>query len=190
MNRRLTIRDIAGFCPEEAIWKMMADVSTLLIEDDKGRLLTPDSIIVEGNSFMLETSTFIDATNEFLAPEHVSSQEPNIKQLVWSLGSIAYFMATGHIVFGGHGSNYQKEHPTVVLPILPKGMQELTTILHKCLCYAPDERPSMRALNNISLQGLDSCKKRQRRQTKEIQGEQEEEITNHGEKWPEEMTER
>ena len=187
MNEKLTIQDIAGFCPEEAVWKMMADVSTFLIKDKKGGFLTPYSIEVDGNTFIVETCN--EAVGEYLAPEQDTSQMLDARQMVWTLGSIAYYMATGHVVFGGHGSNYQKDHPSAPLPVLPKGLQELTPILQKCLCHAPHERISMQDLNDISLHGLKSCEERQRKLAKATIDERKEISQDTGDKWPEEMIE-
>ena len=55
MDTKITIRHIAGFCPEEAIWKMMADVCDFLIADGGSFLLCPDAIFIDGNSFIVDT---------------------------------------------------------------------------------------------------------------------------------------
>lgn len=187
MSKKLTIQDIAGFCPEDAIWKMLNDVSSFLIKDDKGCFLSPNSIIIDGNSFIVETCA--EVANEYFAPEQEVSQMPKAMQTVWSLGSVAYYMATGHVIFGGYGSYYQKEHPTVPLPSLPKGLQKLNSVLQKCLSYAPDERLSIKELNEVSLQEFVSCKKRERKLSKIYLDTKSKEILSINDKWPEEMIE-
>lgn len=187
MNNKLTLRDIAGFCPEEAIWKMMSDVSAFLLMDNGGYNLTPESVAIDGNTFIIETEQ--KALSEFLAPEQSDHQKPETKQMVWSLGAVAYYTATGHVIFGGHGGVYQKEHPSVPLPVLQKDYQALTPILQKCLCYNPEERISMKELNLFSQRGLNSCKKQQRKKSMAIKEEQKKEVKYIGEKWPEEMIE-
>ena len=187
---RMTIRDIAGFCPEEAVWKMIADVSELLLKEGYGNMLTPDSIVVEGYAFMVETGgEGISPSTEFLAPEHESGVKSDEIQMVWSLGALAYYTATGHIIFGGHGGRYQKAHPSVALPVLPKGLQALTPVLQKCLCFAPDERIKLNDLRELAQQGLKACEKRQRRQSVSATNESNKEVKPIGEKWPEEMIE-
>lgn len=186
MSKKLTIQDIAGFCPEEAIWKMIADVSTFLIKDDTACYLAPNSIVVDGNSFIVERSE--TTTSEYLAPEQLSHRQPNEKQKVWSLGAVVYYMSTGHTLFGGHGSIYQKEHPSVLLPVLPKGLQALTSILQKCLCYSPEERISLQELHELSQRGLVTCE-RQHRMSMQTKTEQRKEVKDISEKWPEEMIE-
>ena len=190
MKYKMTIRDIAGFCPEEAIWKMMADVSECLTNDGVGNGLSPDSVMVDGNSFILNNSTQV-IENEFHAPEHRKGQPSDEKEEVWSLGAIAYYASTGHIVFGGYGSKYQKEHPLVTLPALPKGLQSLTSLLQKCLCYDPKERICLNDLNGLVRKGLEECGKQRRKKTKSSNDEEikDNEVKYTGEKWPEEMIE-
>ena len=189
MKYKMTIRDIAGFCPEEAVWKMMADVSECLLNDGVCNGLSPDSVIVDGMSFMVSRIQTIE--NEFLAPEHKNGQQSNEKEAVWSLGAIAYYAATGHVVFGGYGSSYQKEHPSVPLPVLPKGVQVLTPILQKCLCYDSNERIGLKDLHNFARKGLEECGRQKRKKIQSAKGEEkkENEVKYTGEKWPEEMVE-
>lgn len=187
MSKKLTIHDIAGFCPEEAIWKMLKDVSTFLIKDDNSCFLSPNSIVIDGKSFIVDSCTEI--INDYLAPEQNVNQIPNSEQMVWSIGSVAFYMATGHNIFGGFGSSYQKEHPTVALPVLPKGLQELNFVLHKCLCYAPDERLSIIELNHASIRGLDSCEKRKSKLIEVAKDNPPREFLSIDDKWPEEMIE-
>ena len=132
----MTIHDIAGFCPEEAVWKLLADVSECLLNDGVGNGLSPDTVTIDGNTFMVNGTE--EAENTFQAPEHKDGQPSDEKENVWSLGATAYYAATGHVVFGGHGGSYQKEHPLVTLPALPKGMQALTPLMQRCLCYLGD----------------------------------------------------
>ena len=184
---RMTIRDIAGFCPEDAIWKMMADVSAFLLKDEMEYTLTPDSIMIDGNMFMVTKAR--EALNEFIAPEQHNEQSTGVAQMVWSLGAVAYYAATGHVVFGGHGGSYQKEHPSVALPILPKAFQTLTPVLQRCLCYAPEGRINLKELYESSQKGFVDCDKQQRKRNAVTAKEQEKVVKNIGEKWPEEMIE-
>ena len=190
MSERMTIRDIAGFCPEEAVWKMLADVSFFLLKEVNCYRLTPDSIVIDGKTFMVaEDEDCQSPLTEFLAPEQDNREKTEAVQMVWSLGAVAYFMATGHIVFGGHGSSYQKEHPSVVLPILPKDLHKLTPVLQKCLNYTPDKRIRLNDLKEIALKGLNACEKEQRRQVDSTAKKTVKEVKSIGEKWPEEMRE-
>lgn len=188
MNARITIRDISGFCPEEAVWKMMADVSTLLLKDKIPCFLTPDSVMVDGNTFVFDPNPV--AVGEFLAPEQNGNQEPKAESLVWALGAVAYFMATGHVIFGGHGGRYQKIYSSVSLPFLPKGFQALTPLLQKCLCYCPDERVSLKNLNVLSLEGLNLCDNKQREEPVVVKTGKNSILKSAHERWPEAMVEK
>jgi hypothetical protein len=187
MKNEITIRDIAGFCPEEAVWKMMADVSGVLLKETNGAVIHPDAILVDGDTFFLENRTTPDST--FLAPEQESSQKPDTEQMVWALGATAYFMATGHIIFGGFGGQYQRQHPAVALPMLSKSMYELTPVLHRCLQQKPTERIRLEELKGLADNGLVACNKR----TRESHVQKMQELTHiakcQGERWPEQMIE-
>jgi hypothetical protein len=189
MKYNMTIRDIAGFCPEEAIWKMIADVSECLLKESVDDGLSPDSVIIDGNSFMV--NHIKDTEYEFHAPEHKDGQLSDEKEEVWSIGAIAYYMSTGHVIFGGHGGKYQKEHPLVSLPALPKGLQFLTPLLQKCLCFDSNERIALKDLNNFARKGLEECSKQRRKKTISAKEEEKKEnvVKYTGEKWPEEMIE-
>ena len=189
----MTIHDIAGFCPEEAVWKLLADVSECLLNDGVGNGLSPGVVTIDGNTFMVNGTE--EAENTFQAPEHKDGQPSDEKENVWSLGATAYYAATGHVVFGGHGGSYQKEHPLVTLPALPKGMQALTPLMQRCLCYDANERIGLKALNDLARKGFEECGKLGRTfrgKRREERGERRENSAfpikeERGEKWPEEM---
>lgn len=188
MTERMTIRDIAGFCPKEAVWKMIADVSQCLQNGAEHGGLSPDAVLVDGNSFLVLDVP--NMGNEYLAPEHEMGAKCKEKETVWSLGAIAYFAATGHIVFGGHGGAYQKRNSLVPLPVLPKGLQDLSFVLQRCLCYNPEERVGLKELNSLAQEGLLSCKQQERRGATNGNGKKKtEEVKGADEKWPEEMKE-
>ena len=141
MTEKIRIRDIAGFCPEEAVWKMMIDISHLISDVKMVTQPNPDSILVDGDAFIIDTD--IDEIDAFLAPEQYDVDKKDIKQAVWALGATAYFMATGHVIFGGFGGKYQKNHPNVPLPNMPKTLHSLTPVIHKCITCVPSERISL-----------------------------------------------
>lgn len=182
----MTVRDIAGFCPEKAIWKMMVDVSALLSDGNVIHNISPDSVTIDGDMFIVETEQGIQ--NEFVAPEN-NEGRPDMKQMVWSLGAVTYFAATGHVIFGGHGGNYQKNNPSVPLPVMPKNFQALTTVLHKCICHNPEKRISMVEVHKLAQIGLALCEKRLRIKNDTVNKMTEKKDKLNGEKWPEEMVE-
>lgn len=182
----MNIRDIAGFCPEEAVWKMMTDVSSFLLKERVPYLLTPDTIVVDGNIFIVETGH--EVLNEFLAPEY-NANNIDMPQMVWALGAVAYYVATGHVFFGGHGGIYQREHPSVYLPVLPKSMQSLNPVVQRCLCYEVEKRIVMEELCELCRSGWNVCVKNQRASSGIIIDEHHKNVEYTGQKWPEEMIE-
>lgn len=188
MSKKMTVNDIAGFCPEEAVWKMIADVSAWLMEEKSDCKLTPKSIVVAGDAFIVETGC--ETLDEFLAPEQMNSDFANEKQSVWTLGAVAYYAATGHIIFGGHGGRYQAQHPSVSLPILQKGLLQLTYVLQKCLCCNPLDRVTLSELHSMSINGLQKCRAQKREKTTASIKTNQSEITEQlGYNWPEKMIE-
>lgn len=172
MNERMTIRDIAGFCPEEAIWKMLADVSDFLLKDGKGYVLRSDAIAIDGSTFMVEAEQ--SATTE--------------AEMVWALGAVAYEAVMGHVVFGGHGESYQQQHPHVALPHLPKAFQRLTPIVHQCLCHDEGKRIGLKDLSQQAHKGLETCRQ-EGRETVPTTATSTTTEKRQREKWPEEMRE-
>lgn len=171
-NLKIKLSDIAGFCPEEAIWKLIVDVSDFLIKEKCGYHLSADTIMVDGDTFLIESN----------------KDDENASEMVWTLGAIVYYVATGHIIFGGHGQSYQQDHPHVPLPALPKVYHSLTPVVHQCLCSDADKRVSLEELHGIACKELDACRKQQRsRETTNIKTNKKD--NKHVEKWPEEMKE-
>lgn len=183
----MKIKDIIGLCPEEAIWKMMADISEFLIKDSHTHVLDPDNITIDGDTFLIGSAQKV--AKEFLPPEQEVSEPPGMPQMVWSLGALAYYAASGHVVFGGHGGSYQKEHPHVPLPKLPKSMRALTPVVQQCLHSDPSERIELEKLHDLAVNGLRACSQRQREKSDVLDNGHPGEKTAEGEKWPEEMTE-
>lgn len=149
---------------------MLADVSAFLLEENGGYQITADTVTVAGNQFMV--------TGE-------KNQTPK-EEMVWALGAAAFYAATGHVVFGGHGFSYQQEHPHAALPVLQKSFQTLTPVIHQCLCAEKSKRISMESLMLSAEKGLAACSKRQRIKAEPV-SEPTRESHHEGEKWPEEM---
>lgn len=185
MSERITISDIAGFCPEEAVWKLLADVSQAAIEGATCTL-TPSSVVCDGDSFIIEKSQ--DAGG-FSAPEVQEHTAVGEAQMVWSLGALAYFSATGRQLFGGRGSAYQREHPSVALPGMPKGFQRTASLVRACLDFNPEKRPCMKDICEHAQKGQDSCKTQdfEHKGTKPFNLKSPSDTL--GDKWPEKMIE-
>lgn len=186
MNKRITLRDIAGYCPEDAIWKMVADLGQN-IKNNHNCPSSPDGVIVDDLSFLIDETVTIQ--EEFLAPEITDGTTQGIKQEIWTLGALIYYASSGRILFGGHGGTYQKSHPNVLLPALRKDHQPLTALMQQCLKNEPEDRIDINRLVTEAHKGLENCLKMTRGH-KEIAKETSAAIfKNQKENWPEEMKE-
>ena len=187
MNEKITISDIAGFCPEEAVWKMLADVC-IAAQEGRRCSLSPDSIIYDGDTFVIEeTSEKPDSCTAPEAQGHATTDEP---QMVWSIGAVSYYAATGRQLFGGRGSAYQREHPSVELPTLPKKFQRMSSLIQSCLDANPSKRPSIKDIAEQAQKGLASHKFLHPTEHTVSQRTIQKDTTDPlGDKWPEEMAE-
>ena len=127
---KLTLTGIAGFCPEPAVWQLVADLCDIVQAHRSGAYLAPENIIADHYSFRVD-DTGVEA-QEFQAPETAATGQVTDAQCVWSMGALIYYCTLGRVVFGGHGSAYQRQHPDVALPVLPKTHRALTPVLHRC----------------------------------------------------------
>jgi len=184
MNDVITLRAIAGYCPEEAIWKLVADLCDSLT--DTTPFLSPDTIWVDDTNFMIGEGKGSGAA-AFLPPEYKEGEPLTNEQLIWSVGSIAYYASSGRVPFGGHGGTYQKLNPQAPLPVLQKRHQSLTPIVQRCMQYNPTQRMSRSELTQIAHQELARCRSKIRQRfTHETNTNKQE--TEQYEKWPEAMS--
>ena len=186
MNKRITLRDIAGYCPEEAIWRMAADLGQC-IKDNSQCPTSPDEVIVDGLSFLIGEKT--DERPEFMPPECVNKAPCGQPQQVWTLGALIYHASSGRTLFGGHGGAYQNTHPNVLLPSLQKSHQSLTALMQQCLQHDPSSRISIGKLVDEALKGLEKCRKTTRSHRKAAQDAAATSDKRRKENWPEEMIE-
>jgi len=187
MNKRITLEQIAGYCHDQAIWKLIADLASG-VASKSDCLLSPAAVIVDGNTFLIDDSAPV--MKEFRAPECIDSKTSAQAQQVWSIGAIAHYASSGRILFGGNGSNYQHEHPEAPLPVLQKKHQALTPLVQRCLCHDPSQRISLQELANEARCGLERCSNSPRQP---LQSTSKTPSTvkpaASAESWPEEMTE-
>lgn len=182
-DRSLTLKSIAGYCIEEALWKFVVDIVPD-IQDKKFILrgIDPDMVVIENDDFHIQPKD--DVVPSFCAPE----EELGEKAMVWSLGALLCYASSGHLIFGGSGSLYQAKHPSVKLPVLQKKHSTLTPLVQSCLVYNPQKRISLDELVIEARKGLELCKKRARSKSKVKVEKDYPVISSLDERWPEEMT--
>lgn len=189
-SQTITLHDIAGFCTEEAIWKMMADLSSMVGTPAAPPSLSPAVVTVDGSAFYVSDNVLPDAV--FMPPEQPAAQRQCAPEgLVWAIGALACYAATGHVLFGGRGGTYQRQHQEVALPVLPKAMQQLTPVVQRCLHAKPGERIGAAELHDAALEQLERCKRKVRPVApKRAEEDSTTKNTMAGQRWPEEMSEQ
>ena len=179
---RLTLKSIAGYCIEEALWKFLLDVVAEI--QKKGIVLEgidPDMVVVENEDFYLVNKDNIRPS--FCAPEGEASEAA----MAWSIGALVCYASSGHSIFGGCGSLYQKKHPSVKLPVLQKKHRPLTSLVQRSLAYPPESRISLNEMMIEAKNGLELCKKRSRSKSKTKAKQEQPTSGSLDERWPEEM---
>ncbi len=181
-DRSLTLKSIAGYCIEEALWKFVIDIAAEILEK-KFVLggIDPDMVVIENEDFHILPKE--NVTSSFCAPECKSSEAA----MVWSLGALLCYASSGHLIFGGSGGLYQSKHPDVKLPALQKRHNQLTPLVQRCLVFSPEKRISMDELVIEARKGLELCKKRARSKL-DVKVEKGHSVRSSLDKrWPEEM---
>ena len=155
MNEKMNISTIAGFCNEQALWKLLVDLTSKQIEcnSSKWMIPAPEHIVVDGDGFRLDKEGSKEQSAEFYPPEGCNDYTE--ASFVWSLGALVCYASSGHYVFGGRGGAYQLDKPDVDLPTLRKEHSTLTPIVKRCLCYSPSERISLKELRDLTVKGLE-----------------------------------
>ena len=152
----MTIHSIAGFCNEKTLWKLLVDLSSILLKETTNawKVITPEMVIIDGDDFRLSNEALQGQSTEFYPPEGVGKS--GSEGLVWSLAALVCYASSGHYVFGGRGGSYQRSHPRVELPTLKKEHSGLATLVKRGLCYAPSQRISLDDLYETAIKGLEA----------------------------------
>ena len=151
MSEKMNISTMAGFCNEQALWKLLAD---LTCDSSKWMIPAPELILVDGDGFRFDKEGTREQATVFYPPEGCNNYTE--AGFVWSLGALVCYASSGHYVFGGRGGAYQHEKPDVDLPTLRKEHSALTPIVKRCLCYSPSDRINLKELRDLAVKGLES----------------------------------
>ena len=152
----MSISTMAGFCNEQALWKLLVDLASYQIECNSPKWLipAPEFVLVDGDGFRIDKNGAKEQTIEFYPPE--GRNDYTEASFVWSLGALVCYASSGHYVFGGRGGAYQHDKPDVDLPTLRKEHSALTPIVKRCLRYSPSDRISLKELRELAVKGLES----------------------------------
>ena len=152
----MTIHSIAGFCHEKALWKLLVDLSSILLNETSNvwKVVTPEMVIIDGEDFGLINENSQNQSTEFYPPEGIENSTS--EGLVWSLAALVCYASSGHYVFGGRGGSYQRSHPKVELPTLRKEHSSLAALVKRGLCYTPSQRINLDEFHAMAVRGLES----------------------------------
>lgn len=179
---KLTLKSIAGYSIEEALWKFLTDIASEIQEKKSvSEGVDPDMVVIENDDFHLEGLN--NPKPSFCAPEKEASEAA----MVWSLGALLCYASSGHLIFGGRGSLYQSKYPSVKLPVLQKKHSSLTPLVQRCLAFSPEKRISLNELVIEAKNGLVLCKKRVRSKSNTLVKPERSTTSSIDERWPEEM---
>jgi len=183
----MTIKSVAGYCFESALWKILLDLSKDS-EDRKDKdwqIVTPDNVWIEGEDFLVANNGLQVPLKEFYPPEGIENLDE--AGMVWSLGALVCYASSGHCIFGGSGGAYQRCHPAVELPVLRKEHCALTPLVQKCLNYSPAKRIRLKDIHTAAIEGLKASKMKKRVVIEADQPETKDLVNVSNDVWPEEM---
>lgn len=183
----MTIHAVAGYCHETVLWKMILDVCSELLDgkSKEWRVLMPDTVVVDGEKFRLEHNTQQTTAPEFYPPEGIGKLGE--AATVWSLGALICYASSGHYIFGGRGGTYQHDNPQVELPMLRKDHACLNALVQRCLCYSPDQRISLKELQEAAQKGMETARKKARKKMDKVTTDAGKTIVFTDDGWPEKM---
>lgn len=149
MEKELTLKDIAGYVTEKAIWQMMLNLSANWRHGDLCGL-TPDDIHVKNEELSLYSDCLDKDKNKtfglFDAPEMFRDHAINFDQEkaeVWTLGALAFYALMGMNVFEGKGGKTQTCDTEVPRISSAHASGSLSALVFRCLNFSPTFRPSM-----------------------------------------------
>lgn len=158
MKPHITLKEIAGYATEKAVWQLLLDLSALCGKEQLCGL-TADEVMLQGTDFLLHRRPSVETTafTSFDAPETFSRKEADAASQasdVWTLGALAFYAITGMDVFEGKGGATQTAETAVPQIGSAHAGKQLSTLIHQCLAYAPSARPTAEAITRLAREQL------------------------------------
>lgn len=129
----LTIKDIAGYCREELLWDFIIDVAREM-QTSHFMPTEPEHVLISNTK-----------SASFCLADNLPTSEDDSER-VWNMAALAFFISTGHLIFGGKGISYQIKHPGVKLPTMIKEHASINSLFQQCTNSDPHIRPSLQEL--------------------------------------------
>ena len=120
--------------------------ANILIERDVSRVLVTDFGLARAvdDASMTQTGFFVGTPN-YMSPEQAQGHRVDGRSDLFSLGSVLYFMASGHMPFRADSalsvlSRISSDQPTPLRQVNSDVSQTLCDIIEKLISKAPDDR--------------------------------------------------
>ncbi len=158
MEKQLYAADFAGHCTELTAWKLLKDISEIVLNQQNDINISPFFIIInDDGSFMLSTTKENVIDRIFEAPE-MESRGRTEASYVWSLAATVFFCMMGCSIMNGRGGMAQ--HKKSKIPYMRNGMPELSKLVQECLNYDSLQRPSLQYVHQQALTHYNLCLKK------------------------------
>lgn len=157
MNKEITLSDIAGYATERTVWQLILNLADHCgqssIQD-----ISPGKIIVNGSAFEVSHAPEQNPTRSFAAPESFAAEKLSLTSSsdVWTIGALAFYAITGMEVFEAKGGITQTINTEIPRISSAYTGRRLSDLIRQCLCFTPDERPSLEDIKRQADEAL-SC---------------------------------
>jgi serine/threonine-protein kinase len=125
------------------------DFGLMAVESREGSSAPAKNRQGESIRAMLSRASGACGTPGFIAPEVIAGAEIDGRSDIYALGSVAYWLLTGDILFDNTNTyDVIKDHLSKPPPPLPDHVVapvELRDLVHECLAKIPDDRPKSMA---------------------------------------------
>lgn len=154
MEETLHASDLAGHCNEVTAWRVLRDVSGILLTDPTLPVSPYLIEICDDGSFTLAHPEESVDLGGFAAPEH-GKVTPSEASAVWSLAASLFYIVMGCQVMNGKGGKAQ--HESSKLPYMRSALPLLSETVQQCLQFHPESRPSLQKIHDLAAQWFDFC---------------------------------
>lgn len=154
MEETLYATELAGHCNELTAWRILKEMSGILLTDKTATVSPAHIEIKEDGGFTLSSQTPV-VMEGFEAPETFHGERTEAS-VVWSLAASLFYLVMGRQVMNDKGGAAQ--HESSRLPYMRSTLPQLSELIQRCLHFHPEQRPSMKEINELATQQFDVCR--------------------------------